>query len=104
MIIPPNVLFCLNVKTILNKWKAITKWKVIAKWKEFSLTYLQLVGGVVEEKGKEEKCPAIQVMICNRLHKTCVFCVNLARNPLKVRFFFFKWQKNKNTSFMQINK
>ena len=55
MIIPPNALFCLNVKTTLNKWKAITKWKVTAKWKEFSLTYLQLIGGVVEEKREKGK-------------------------------------------------
>ena len=55
MIIPPKTLFCLNVKTTLNKWKAIAKWKVTAKWKEFSLTYLQLVSGVVEEKRKRGK-------------------------------------------------
>ena len=55
MINPPNVLFCLNVKITLNKWKTITKWKVTANWKEFYLTYLQLVGGVVEEKREKGK-------------------------------------------------
>ena len=49
MIIPSNTLFYLNAKTTLNKWKPI------AKWKEFSLTYLQLVGGVVEEKRERGK-------------------------------------------------
>ena len=47
MIILSNVLFCLNVKTILDKWKAI------AKKKKFSLTLLQLVD--IEEEKRERR-------------------------------------------------
>ena len=48
MIIPPNALFYLDAKTILNKWKATVKKK------KFFLTYLQLVS-VVEEKRERGK-------------------------------------------------
>ena len=92
MIIPSNALFCLNTKITLNKWKVIAKWKAIGKKKEFfSLTYLQLVG-VVKEKKRKWKRSNTSGHYLQPFTQCLFFCVNLARNPLKVSFYF-KYQK-----------
>ena len=84
MIIPQKALFCLNTKITLNKWKATAKWKATVKKKEFFFFNLPAMCRCYREKKGKEKGPALQVIICNRLHKACFFCVNLARNPLKI--------------------
>ena len=96
MIIPPKVLFCLNAKTTLNKWKATTKKK------EFSLTYLYFVG-VVEEKKEKGKKSSTSGHYLKLFTQSLFFCVNLARNPLKVSFFK-KNTKKRKCQFMEKNK
>ena len=88
MIIPPKALFCLNVNTTLNKWKVTAKWKATENKKEFSSTYLKFVG-VVEEKRERKKVQHFRSLSATVYTKLVFFfCVNLARNPLKVSFFF----------------
>ena len=88
MIIPTKALFCLNTKITLNKWKATGKKKEF-----FSLTYLQLVG-VVEAKRERGKRSSTSGHDLKLFTQSLFFCVNLAKNPLKVSFFF-KYQKKK---------
>ena len=91
MIIIPKTLFCLNAKTILNKWKVTAK-----KEKKNSLTQLQLVN-IEEEKRKRGKNSNTSDYDLNLSPQSLYFCVNLAKNQLKAKFKK-KWQKNKNTS------
>ena len=98
MIIPPKILFCLNVKTTLNKWKVIAEWKATTKKKEFSLTYLQFIR-VVEDKREKGKRFNTSGHNLKPFTQSLFFCVNLARNTLKVSFFLNT--KKKKRQFME---